>query len=400
MTVGDGSVMAVVDTRRSMESVCGELSAWAADAHRELIEPTIERAGETSVVEVWTSPRQFAAERRIRYPEAWPEAIAAIAAGKVGTFVVEVASEAGRHGRKFELVVWNHDAPQDDVRRVTLRARSASLVSDGIAPPVQRWVESLERLAPRIGATYGYTTLGEDLGGKTPLERSLRRGYFKAMSELDTRVRGCFWQNLLSRGHVEALGGVERVMRRAPVARAVDLSTDENMLVSLQLTDDLFSMTGDDVDRLAAYLAPVLPVREPVSPDLAMHRRVRGRAQPQSPPTKVKRSSTTPDVVVTLVFRTVPDARTREKLEQTVDGWYQVGITGGFGAWLHNIGPITFEDERNEAEWACDLGDTNDLAVDVLVRSLIGLSQECGDELVSINVADAGDAGYAFEDTN
>ena len=79
------------------------------------------------------------------------------------------------------------------------------------------------------------------------------------MREAHDLVRGVFWGTLLSSRHIEALGGVRRVLDEAPVERAIVLGRAVHELVYLELTHDLFTVTEADEERLQAYLAPILP---------------------------------------------------------------------------------------------------------------------------------------------
>jgi hypothetical protein len=62
-----------------MDTIAGALAAWLENAHAELIEPTAEGLGGSSV-SVYSYVRQFGPERKVRYPKDWSKALVALAA--------------------------------------------------------------------------------------------------------------------------------------------------------------------------------------------------------------------------------------------------------------------------------------------------------------------------------
>jgi hypothetical protein len=217
------------------------------------------------------------------------------------------------------------------------------------------------------------------------------------MEEIDTVVRGFFWGNILSSGHIAALGGLDAVMANAPVASAVDLSTGQHERVYLQLSDDLFDVTDEAEEQLREYFAPVLPVAAPRESDSTRSKSRRKRTA-AAPSPVLERTHTSPDVVMTAVFGQPPDDSFRTAIERLLDAWYLLGTRGGFGSWLHNVGPITFTGAA--AEWTCDLGDTDDLALDVLTRSLLATAEECRKAVVGFRITDQGTQAFEPADDN
>lgn len=75
-------------------------------------------------------------------------------------------------------------------------------------------------------------------------------------------LRGYHWGNLLSRGHIERLGGMEAVTREAPCYLVRELAGGEDRRVYLQLTPDIESISDDELRALRDYLRVLLPVQK------------------------------------------------------------------------------------------------------------------------------------------
>lgn len=147
---------------------------------------------------------------------------------------------------------------------------SKGLYASEIDDETQRaWVEVAKSAAIALRAATGYLTIGY-VAGASPFEHLIGRDWLDGVAEGDRLLRGYFWGNVLSAGHVAALGGRDRVLAEAPCARAEDWSTAGHELVYLQLTADLELVPDDALLVLERYLRPVLPApREdlPKAPD-------------------------------------------------------------------------------------------------------------------------------------
>jgi hypothetical protein len=89
----------------------------------------------------------------------------------------------------------------------------------------------------------------EQRGGDTTaaMERDLR-----------TQLRGCYWGNLLSAGHLEALGGREHVLATCPVPVLDDLSREDHELVYAGLRETPCAEHGYALIALERYFEPLL----------------------------------------------------------------------------------------------------------------------------------------------
>lgn len=68
----------------------------------------------------------------------------------------------------------------------------------------------------------------------------------------------------------------------------------------------------------------------------------------------------------------------REAVKKLLDAWYEIGRYGGFEGHLHYISDVGFEEENGTSivEWWVDMGSTQPIALDVLIRSLEGWVQD------------------------
>jgi hypothetical protein len=143
-----------------------------------------------------------------------------------------------------------------------------------VPPPLQHaLVEHTLAVASAINAATGFITLDysfeayERWHGLNSLDVSLQSAHM---------LLGYYWGNVLSAGHVERLGGWERIRDEAPVFRA-ELVDPERMVVYLQVIEDIEQMSDADLRELKTYLAPLLhpPVPEYRYPGPERYRFVR-----------------------------------------------------------------------------------------------------------------------------
>ena len=132
------------------------------------------------------------------------------------------------------------------------------LYGDDFNASVQRgWVDLLQDSATSLGAPYGYLTV-DFTGTESPYEQSIGRWWGAGIPECDEWARGYYWGNVLSAGHIERLGGLDRVLADFTGAATEVLATDDPLLY-LQLSDDLDHFSDDDLRRLKDFMTPILP---------------------------------------------------------------------------------------------------------------------------------------------
>lgn len=125
-----------------------------------------------------------------------------------------------------------------------------------------KWVE-LAQKARDIDAVTGFLTVDHAGPYESPYEMSIDRYWLDGRRECRNWLRGYYWGNLLGPGHIERLGGFERIKNEAPGEVVADLSDGRGELVYLQLSPNPDAVSDDDLSALKKFLAPVLPEPKP-----------------------------------------------------------------------------------------------------------------------------------------
>lgn len=92
----------------------------------------------------------------------------------------------------------------------------------------------------------------------TPHERYTDRAMNIHTSWLRGLLRGYFWGNLLSEKHVEALGGIDSIIKYAPCYKVSKVG-EKN--VFLQLTPSIFDFSDEALSKLKDYFKPILATK-------------------------------------------------------------------------------------------------------------------------------------------
>lgn len=228
-----------------------------------------------------------------------------------------------------------------------------------------------EDMVVKVDAVYGTVDL-DKLGvkgpptshtGRTKFEEQVGTGWHWEMETvLRERVRGVFWGNFLGPKHVEALGGLQRVLHETPCERVAELPGGR---VFLQLTPSMFDFDSalhrKREKELAEFLRLIMPIKiDPPAP---------GFVEPISP----RDSQRNPLVVrhiptddwerfnVYVRFSVEPDDTTKKSLQSLVDSWAQVlfwgGTKGALGdkEWERTADLTQVVFEEHLAYWTMDL---------------------------------------------
>ncbi len=153
------------------------------------------------------------------------------------------------------------DLVDDDLWRCNrlLFAIGKPLFGDRIDLAHQRLVVGLAKEAALVSrAGTGYVTVDRAGGFQSPFEERYAISPLDVALSLQTRARGYYWGNFLSRGHVDRLGGMERVLADVPAA-LTEVLDPKRELVYIQVTHDMNSVSREDIQPLRDYLQPVLP---------------------------------------------------------------------------------------------------------------------------------------------
>jgi len=136
-----------------------------------------------------------------------------------------------------------------------------------IDPFIQRQVVelALETFA-EVKGVVGYITVDylapSPYGTMSPYEWYVGLSYPWAARDFRRKVRGYYWGNLLSKGHIEMLGG-EEILSKAPVYLVKRLENG----YYLQLTEDINHIDRSKLAQLKEFLKPLLPEGYPQSPE-------------------------------------------------------------------------------------------------------------------------------------
>lgn len=262
-------------------------------------------------------------------------------------------------------------------------------------------VHLLREGAVVLGSATGYIDRGE-----TSLSRSLyedKIGATEGRQRCREWLRGPFWSNILTSGHVDKLGGHERVMQDAP-CEVRELLSLEPLYVHLQATEMLDSFDAEARRQLERYLEPILPARSRIEklPDspawLAVQETTAAHMEevlarlsssentpvPSPPPSSDASAFTAPfpfeiadelDITalrVALEFEERLRPEHRDAIGAKLTEWYETGVAGGWGGFLHWMSEPWFEDGETgtRAEWTLDLGSASDAAVQALLDTL------------------------------
>ena len=118
-------------------------------------------------------------------------------------------------------------------------------------------VEQLTKaLAVSARASTGYVACHRSLAR----DAEEQRGGDASATERDlrTQLRGCYWANLLSAGHLDSLGGREQVLATCPATVLDDLTRDDYELVYAGLPGRPCDEHGYALIELERYFEPLL----------------------------------------------------------------------------------------------------------------------------------------------
>jgi len=119
-------------------------------------------------------------------------------------------------------------------------------------------VELATSLFETVSGVTGYITV-DYVGANcfftdSPYERWIGYSSIWASREYRIRTRGYYWGNFISIGHVELLGGIEK-LKQAPVFLLKELGNG----YYFQLTDDINNIDRNKLHEFKRFLEPVLP---------------------------------------------------------------------------------------------------------------------------------------------
>jgi hypothetical protein len=135
---------------------------------------------------------------------------------------------------------------------------SRSIYGDEVPEHQALWVDAFRSSAARFQASMGYLTIDYP-SWESPYEQSIGRWWLDGLRECQSLLRGYYWGNVLSRKHIETLGGIDRIRTEAPCDEVTQIGEE---LCYLQLTESVDEFSDEALVRLKEYFTPLLPQSE------------------------------------------------------------------------------------------------------------------------------------------
>lgn len=269
-----------VDTFQPLAELRDEVVTWLGGVRSAIVGPLVDRlAGQishdydrraclgepglvSSDIVIWWSRRRSPAI--LDYGEsAWAVAIDAIAKGGVKQVAVDVRRVApdGHLDLAREQFRLSVDVSPEGALASRLRCHATPATYGGRVPvDVQRrFVDCASDAMMRLGGAWGGVFLDRETDELAFERATFRPSRMYGLRECDRFVRAYLWGNLLSRLHLDALGGIDTVLENAPfkVKRSIG---DGGSRVYLQATNDVHDFDDVALKTVREYLAPVLPL--------------------------------------------------------------------------------------------------------------------------------------------
>jgi hypothetical protein len=123
-----------------------------------------------------------------------------------------------------------------------------------------KYIELIEIVIKEISCVGGFITV-DDISyryGESPYEEYYGLSYRWNSCNFRKYFRGYFWGSFLSNDHIHILGGMDEVIKNAPVFRVKQYNDNSAFL---QLTEDINRFDDNQLKELAVYLKCLLPPR-------------------------------------------------------------------------------------------------------------------------------------------
>lgn len=260
-------------------------------------------------------------------------------------------------------------------------------------------VPFLKKWFIRTNAASGFVSVdAHDYDIQTGYEAQLGQGVLSTWAAVQRFLRGVFWGMALGPSLTSRLGGIDTIARDAPAAVIEPLG--HGVWLQATASPDSESQAGSP---LATYLAPLLSwTRDDVAPtgvfetaeltraEMPSGGDVSAAARRAAVPVRFARNAGI-DTGLNIHFRQAPDQTARERVSTVVQGWYAIGVSGGFGGrGFHELNGPTVD--GNVMRWRIDFGSAS-------VRPSVGslasdLGQAVGPSIVAGIVVGTEKAGW------
>lgn len=427
--MGSKLLIAEVNTFSPPAELAEALAPWAARLREELVEPfwetwpTDRRYGHVDII-----PWAGASSQEHPYSaRAWTRAAERFARGELSYLGITAAFGEDADAAADELgdrntVAFAFDLGGEEMghaHRVWFHVTGDLL--DGAVPRElqERFLAMVAGLARAADAATGFITYDHGGGDESPFELGTGRPPEVALRECEHILRGYYWANILSKHHIDVLGGLMRVREEAP-AVAADVIDEHAPVILLRLTGDINQVSDEELAALRAYLQPVLPPDRGYDPyyegppprlveagasnapaeqaaanttgGVVFYGTLPNPAELQldagdtqlvtlSAGVEVERTRTfeeeLPDVYVTVYFERALTADERAEFDRVIAAWQDLGAHAGFGDAFRNGSNVDYTQDDGErvAEFWADIGESGETAVDALIHAVQGLAE-------------------------
>jgi hypothetical protein len=259
----------VLDTFMARAAVGEPLAHGFDRVRRSLVDPLLAANGD---LRAWfeLSPGYILGRPTLPADESsWGRIAELVGRGDAAYCSVEIRGDSRSAGYFHFGVRLGHELVADVPHTVTMHAHPTMFA----AVPGLRLTHEIatltRELARRCKASTGYIACHLALS-KDAEEQRGGDATNGAQPDLRSHLRGCYWGNFMSAGHLEALGGREHVLAACPADVVENLGDDEHELVFVGLSGNPCDDHGQAIIDLERFLQPALPQRdeEPVAATL------------------------------------------------------------------------------------------------------------------------------------
>jgi hypothetical protein len=197
---------------------------------------------------------------------AWEQIADLVERGAVEYCSIEVRGDSKSAGYFHFGVRPAHELLADVPHTVTMHAHPTLFASVSGLQLTQEVTALARALGVGCQASTGYVACHLALSKEAEEQRGGDVSY-EAEPDLRIHLRGSYWGNFLSAGHLAVLGGRAHVLEACPADVVDDLTVDDHELVFAGLSGNPCDDPGHALIELERFLEPVLPrqAQEPVA---------------------------------------------------------------------------------------------------------------------------------------
>jgi hypothetical protein len=260
-------ISVVLDTFATRQSTAEPFARAFDRVRRTLVEPLL--AADGGGLRAWFELAPGFVLGRPTLPAedgAWEQVAEVVAGGAVEYCSIEVRGDSRAAGYFHFGIRPAHELVADVPHTVTMHAHPTLFAAVSGVQLTDEVTALARGLAVGSRASTGYVACHLALSKEAEEQRGGDVSY-EAEPDLRIHLRGCYWGNFLSAGHLAVLGGRTQVLETCPADVVDDLTEDDHELVFAGLHGDPCDDQGHALIELERFLEPVLPrhAQEPVA---------------------------------------------------------------------------------------------------------------------------------------